>query len=272
MKILAIIGSPRGKGNSYALTRRVEEKMKALGDVEFEYIFLRDFNLQPCRGCYLCLSMGEDKCPIKDDRPILEKKMMDADGVVFVSPTYVLNVSGLMKNFMERFAYVSHRPRFFKRALAISTTGGFGQQITAFILASTAYMWGYSPVYRLGAVEPPLVDEMLLLEVREKQRKKNDAMAAKAAIRFFQAIQSGMPTPGLKDIVLFELQRAAFSRFKDGNVDREYWKSMGWLDWDCHYYYRTKVGILELLIATLAAKLFTISRPVPPKDVRQVVI
>jgi NAD(P)H-dependent FMN reductase len=272
MKILAIIGSPRGKGNSYALTRKVEGKMKALGDVEFEYIFLRDFNLQPCRGCYLCLSMGEDKCPIKDDRPVLEKKMRDADGVVFVSPTYVLNVSGLMKNFMERFAYVSHRPRFFKRALAISTTGGVGQRITTFILAFTASMWGYSPTYRLGVIEPPLADEMLPPEVRERQRKKNDVMAEKAAIRFFRAIQSGMPAPGLLDVVLFEIQRAAFSRFKDGNVDREYWKSMGWFDGDCHYYYKARVGILKLSVATLAAKLFTRSLPKPLKDVRQMVI
>lgn len=236
MKILAIIGSPRGKGDSYALTRKVEEKMRQLGYVEFDYVLLKDFNLQPCRGCYLCLGKGEDKCPIKDDRPFLEKKMNDADGVIFVSPTYVMNVSGLMKNFMDRFAYACHRPRFFKRALAISTTEGFGQQVTAFILAFTASTWGYSPAYRLGVIEPPRVDDVLLPEVREKQRKKNDAMAEKAAERFYRAINSGMPVPGLVGLVQFRFHKEAFSRFKDGNVDHEYWKNNGWLEKDCNYY------------------------------------
>jgi len=265
VKILAIIGSPKGKGDGYALTRTVEEKMRSLGDVEFEYVFLRDVNLQPCRGCYLCLGKGEDKCPIKDDRPLIEKKMADADGVVFVSPTYVMNVSGMMKNFMDRFAYACHRPRFFKRALAISTTGGIGQQITAFILAFTASMWGFSPAYRLGVIQPPKFEDMLEPEVRERQVKKNEAMAEKAAIRFYRAVNSGMPSPGVVGLVQFELQRRAFSRFRDGNVDYEYWKNNGWLSPDCHYFYDSRAGIVKRSIAAAAAKLFTIGLPMPPE-------
>ena len=264
MKILAIMGSPRGKGDSYAITRKVEETMKSLGDVEFEYVFLKDINLQPCRGCYLCLGKGEDRCPIKDDRPLLEKKMADADGVVFVSPTYVMNVSGMMKNFMDRFAYACHRPRFFKRALAISTTGGVGQQVTAFILAFTASMWGFSPAYRLGVIEPPRLDDMLLPEVRERQRKKNDAMAEKAAERFYRAVGSGMPAPGLIGLLQFELQKRAFSRFTDGNVDYEYWKARGWLEKDCHYFYAARAGILKRSLISAMAGLLTMGLPMPP--------
>ncbi|MCE7697524.1 MAG: NAD(P)H-dependent oxidoreductase, partial [Methanobacterium paludis] len=42
MKILAIIGSPKGKGNSYKVTKEVEEKMNGMEDVTFEYLFLKD--------------------------------------------------------------------------------------------------------------------------------------------------------------------------------------------------------------------------------------
>ena len=36
MKVLAIMGSPKGKGNGFRVTRRIEEPMQQLGDVEFE--------------------------------------------------------------------------------------------------------------------------------------------------------------------------------------------------------------------------------------------
>jgi multimeric flavodoxin WrbA len=36
--------------------------------------------------------------------------MQEADGVIFASPGYTANVSGLMKNLMDRLAYTAHRP------------------------------------------------------------------------------------------------------------------------------------------------------------------
>jgi len=56
MKILAIIGSPRKKGNTYKAVAQIEEMMCALGDVEFSYLFLKDVSLEPCLGCWQCLS------------------------------------------------------------------------------------------------------------------------------------------------------------------------------------------------------------------------
>lgn len=260
MKILAIIGSPKGKGNSYALTRKVEEKMRSLGDVEFEYLFLKDVDLQPCRGCYVCLGKGEGRCPLKDDRPMIEEKMRAADGVIFVSPTYVINVSGLMKNFIDRFAYVCHRPRFFKRSMVISTTGGVGQQVTALILAVTAMTWGYSVAYRLGAIYPPDLDRYPA-DVREKLDMKADAMAAKAARRFYGAIKSGMPAPGIIGLAQFRLQKNAFFSAGEGNVDHEYWKNKGWFDRGCHYYYVANVNPIKKLASVAVEKLMTISVP-----------
>ncbi len=59
MKILAIIGSPRRKGNTYKVVSLIEERMKALGDAEFSYLFLKDANLELYQGCWQCLSWGE---------------------------------------------------------------------------------------------------------------------------------------------------------------------------------------------------------------------
>ena len=47
--------------------------MKSLGEVEFEYLFLKDAKLRPCLGCYACMALGEDKCPLRDDRAAIEE-------------------------------------------------------------------------------------------------------------------------------------------------------------------------------------------------------
>ena len=52
MNIIAIIGSPKGKGSGYKIVRMIEDRMKAMGDIEFAYLFLKDANLRPCLGCY----------------------------------------------------------------------------------------------------------------------------------------------------------------------------------------------------------------------------
>ena len=125
MKILAIMGSPKGKGSGYKIVRRIEDRMKAVGDVEFTYFFLKDANLKPCTGCYTCMAKGEDKCPLKDDRPAIEQMLMATNGVILSSPMYVLNVSSLMKNFIDRFAYTNHRPRFHRqKVLTVVNMGG----------------------------------------------------------------------------------------------------------------------------------------------------
>jgi len=82
LKVLAIIGSPREKGNSYKVTQRIEKKMKELGGVEFEYLFLKDVNLEQCQGCFTCISKGEELCPLKDDRDKILEQMLASDGLI----------------------------------------------------------------------------------------------------------------------------------------------------------------------------------------------
>ena len=67
MKVLAIIGSPKGKGNSYKVTKELEKQINNYEKIEFEYLFLKDYNLEMCRGCFSCIKRGIKFCPIKDD-------------------------------------------------------------------------------------------------------------------------------------------------------------------------------------------------------------
>jgi NAD(P)H-dependent FMN reductase len=148
MRVLAIIGSPR-KGHSYRATQEIERRLTRNPDILFEYMFLSQVNLQPCHGCYVCQSAGEQYCPLKDERASLVQKMTEADGVIFVSPVYTGNVSGLMKNLMDRLAFTAHRPAFLGKPAMLLATASSSTRNTLEALAWFRYT-GFEIVSKLG--------------------------------------------------------------------------------------------------------------------------
>ncbi len=131
MKVLVIMGSPR-KGNTFRACEEFREHLQRRCTAEFEYVWLKDADMAPCKGCFVCFPHGEEKCPGRDDDVhLIEQKMLDADGVIFATPVYSFTVSGLMKTFIDRISYTGHRPRFFgKKAFLLVTTGMMGDDDT----------------------------------------------------------------------------------------------------------------------------------------------
>ena len=111
MKITAFIGSARKK-HTYNASEKLCQQLKSLGDAEYELVQLSDYNLKTCRGCKLCTDKGEELCPLNDDRDKLIEKIRNSDGIIFASPNYSFNLSGLMKIFLDRFNPFFHRPEF----------------------------------------------------------------------------------------------------------------------------------------------------------------
>ena len=103
MKMVAFNGSPRAeKGNTHVI---VEAFLKgaATAGAEVENIFLARKEINPCRGCLACWLKTPGHCVTNDDMAELLEKFSSCDVVVFATPLYVDNVTGLMKNFMDRF-------------------------------------------------------------------------------------------------------------------------------------------------------------------------
>ncbi|QGP91324.1 NAD(P)H dehydrogenase [Neomoorella glycerini] len=100
MKILAINGSHRKGKNTARLLAAVLEEARSLG-AETELLELTDYHIKPCIACNRCLRAIA--CSIRDDdMQALAEKMLAADAIVLGSPVYIANVTGLMKNFMDR--------------------------------------------------------------------------------------------------------------------------------------------------------------------------
>ena len=49
-RVAAFIGT-QTRRHTYEAVQEFEKRLKELGDVEFEYVFLSDYNLEFCRGC-----------------------------------------------------------------------------------------------------------------------------------------------------------------------------------------------------------------------------
>ncbi|MBU0615702.1 MAG: flavodoxin family protein [Nanoarchaeota archaeon] len=102
MKILAINGSPR-KGNTDFLIESIAK--------DAEVIYLRDTKINFCSGSdHCCPKTG--RCDKKDDMHSIYEKIEAADLIILASPCYFFNVSGMMKNFMDRC-----NPYFFNKKL-----------------------------------------------------------------------------------------------------------------------------------------------------------
>jgi len=231
MKIVAIIGSPKGKGSGYRIVQMVEERMKQMGtvDLELEYLFLKDANLGLCKGCFACVTRGEDHCPLKDGRAAIEQKLLAADGVILSSPAYVENVSWLMKGFIDRFAYTNHRLQFFRQKVMLTAnSGGAGLKPTLYAMRNT--LGGARVVCELGVSTPPWP------QTEHAVAKKEKAITA-AADRFYQAcLDTGMPAPTFNEYMRFVIQKKVSEECRQWlPADYEYYQGKG-------YHYETKIG------------------------------
>lgn len=267
MKILTIIGSPKGKGNTYNVTKKVEEEITKLDKtVEFEYLILKDTNLETCRGCFQCLEKGELYCSINDNCQQIEAKMKEVDGVIFATPVYVYNVSWIMKNFIDRFAYICHRPRFHgKRSMIIATTGAVGLKFVLSILAFEVGTWGFTVEQRLGVICPP---GKILDDEKQKLIQNTQKNIIKASKVFYNSlIGTRPPKPGLIGLISFNLQKHAFSSAEKDSADYQYWKNKGWLEKSTEYYYNVKINAFKRVLSRFIVKIwyFNISKLIRSK-------
>jgi multimeric flavodoxin WrbA len=260
MKVLMISGSNRHKGNTQHILDLVAKELtdKPLNgqSIEVELLPLGKQQLKICTGCRACFNLGEQKCPLKDDLLPVLAKMQAADLLVVASPVYVSDVSGLLKNWIDRLAFMCHRPALGgKPVYLIATTGQSPTHSTIHTMQGAFITWGAhlfgSASFIMGARMP---EEEIVKKYGAKIRKIAAALGCE-----LERLPGARPN--LVELIVFQIQAKAWRKAEKETVDFRYWQENGWFDQGAGYFipYRANFLIkgLTRLISPLVALFVT---------------
>jgi multimeric flavodoxin WrbA len=242
-KVTAFVGSARKK-NTYNSVKKFLNILESFGGIETEIVLLCDYKIQYCKGCKLCLDKGEEFCPLKDDRDKLLEKIACSDGVIFASPNYSFQVSGIMKCFLDRIGFNFHRPRYFGKIFTnIVFQGIYGGDKIVKYLDFVGDGLGFNIIKGicLTAFEP----------MSEYERSRIDKSIEKLSHLFYEKFnQPTYPVPSILKLMIFRMSRTSIKMALNDNYrDYTYYKEKGWFESD--YYYDTSLNIFKKMIGKL---------------------
>lgn len=100
MKIVVITGSPRRKGNSFAMTDAFIKAVEAKGNsvTRFDAAFMK---IGGCHACMTCFKTGK-ACSFDDDFNQIAEAVLKADAVVYTMPVYWYSIPSQIKGVIDR--------------------------------------------------------------------------------------------------------------------------------------------------------------------------
>lgn len=181
--VTGVGGSPRKGGNSDILLKEI---LKGVAEqkVNSRTIRLREYQYQGCIGCEKCRKTGS--CTgLKDGMSLIYPYLIEAQGLILVSPTHHYNITAWMKSFIDRlycfYLFDDKRPRGWSSRLA-------GQGRKAIIGAVCEQNNTSDMGFTLGAMRYPLkalgyeiVEEFPVLGVFDRAKvRENEEVMVKA--------------------------------------------------------------------------------------------
>lgn len=251
--LLLLNGSPRKNGNTKKSLLLLEEALKkSCGrlncTVTAEIVDLSSLDIRTCRGCRLCFDRGDEACPLTDDLLHIHEKMKAADGVIFASPVYVNDVSGIVKTLLDRLAFVCHRPQYWSTPFyLLATTGGSPFKHTLRTLQAAVISWGAPLIGSSGYVTGAR-------STREEIEKRHGKRIRKAAGRIAEYLsRRGRTNPSFLALLVFAIQQASWKKELDkagyDSADGRYWTEKGLFDRKTTYFTEHKSGAVKTVLA-----------------------
>ena len=232
MKITVINGTEK-HGITYRLKEMFLEPFK--GKAEITEFYLPKDGPGFCIGCTQCFLTYQDRCKDAACVQKIEKAMLEADLLVFTSPSYVMHTTGAMKALLDHFGYrwMPHRPSkemFGKRALIITQSLGAGEKSAAKDIKDSLSWWGISYIKNSHF---KLMSEIHWDKLPEKKRAAMTKGMASMARKFFAIDYSKPAHTNLITKAKFHAVRMMQTGLGKQNpeyTDYKYWKENGWID------------------------------------------
>lgn len=193
MKVIAINGSPKPKGNTYTALNTVCTVLGKEG-VETEIIHIGNLDIKGCIACGRC---KEGYCVHSDEElKRIVDKIYEADGLLLGSPVYYAGISGTMKSFLDRLFFASHGRMRLKAGASISVArraGGVSvfDQLNHYLLISEMIV---VPSYYWNAVYGGAPGEVLE-DPEGVSVLRNLALNMAWIIKMKEAMKESLPAP-----------------------------------------------------------------------------
>jgi multimeric flavodoxin WrbA len=155
MKVLGLSGSMRKDGNTAQLIQVILGQCEKAG-LKTEFVSLAGKKIHPCIGCLKCKE--KNWCVIEnDDWGTIAQKVVDCEVLVIGSPVYYYDVTGQLKNFIDRTYSLYHDRRLAgKKGIAVAVNASMGAERAA---ATIEGFLGAHEFASLGAVTGTGTDE-----------------------------------------------------------------------------------------------------------------
>lgn len=259
VNIVLINSSFRKDGNTARIIDLIRQEIAELSETEklavaFKTIFLAHENIATCRGCRVCFDRGEEFCPLKDDLLLLKEHIDAADCVLLSSPVYVEDVNGVMKNWIDRMAFLCHRPMYFDKVAYIVSTSGAGasrHNLRTMNFALTS--WGF----RISGEQSFLAGA---LTEKDELKKTYGKKIRKIAQSILSTATKDVNRVSFVSLLTFRVQQLYHNHnLSKNSLDSAYWEKNGWLDMQQTYYFNVKTNPIKRgLVCLLAAGIFKI--------------
>lgn len=109
MKTVIINGSPRKNGNTAKVCESFANGIQASHpDAEITVVNLYYLTFKGCMSCFSCKlrdSKRYGQCVLQDELTPVLQLAQTADCLVFASPIYLMDITGVMKSFLERLCF-----------------------------------------------------------------------------------------------------------------------------------------------------------------------
>lgn len=223
MKIFCFVGS----NNQHSLGAYVADCLEdALRKKNFEVSFYKgnQCDIHLCKGCSLCFAEG--RCPLDETDIMKEIKrdMSEADVVIWISPVYANNVSGMMKNYIDRTSEWLHTMELSgKSGGVLAITDNSGEEFVKFYMKRLLSFLGCNVV----------VEEAI---VKKRMEKTIEDIIRSIVSRIEEALHQG------KQYQSNEIQEAHFKAVQERlrhiiDNDEANWKEL----YEPRYWYEKKM-------------------------------
>ena len=113
VKVLGIVGSPRLGGNTETAVGEALRVLREEEGFETELIRLRDYQINPCKGCLACTRLR--RCAQDDDFVSVFGRMVESDGFILGSPVYCCAPTADILALLQRASFLARTIRPFDR-------------------------------------------------------------------------------------------------------------------------------------------------------------